>query len=422
MRRVHKEEIWDPSYPAPPPIARRRARIAIPERCAYDGEVLLPLDEDAVRAGIRRLHQFGCTSIAVMYLFSFVNPDHERRTLELIREEFPDVEHVSLSHEVMSAGPEFERVSTTLVNAYVAREIRATPPASSKSSVGAPGYGRRSHDHAGHRRGDAAGLRGQAGGHAARVWSRPAASWPHAVARQVWLASGRSTMAIRGRHGRHVVRHLPRARRPARGEDRSQLALPLLHRHPDGRRAERRCRRWLHRPSAPRRAARRSGVRRLGARARVLQPRRRQGDRHRRRRRARLPAGRGLRGWAHDARRRRIPRRDRARCRGAARRGRGRSGVGHRADRERQHGQRHAARAGVLRRRPARPGRHRLRRQRPAARVRAGHGARRDARPRPEGGAGVLGARSPRGRLRRRRAALLRRARSAKSRSTGCAA
>jgi leucyl/phenylalanyl-tRNA--protein transferase len=59
MRRVHKEAIWDPSYPAPPPIARRRARIPIPERCAHDGEVLLPLDEDAVRAGVRRLHALG---------------------------------------------------------------------------------------------------------------------------------------------------------------------------------------------------------------------------------------------------------------------------------------------------------------------------------------------------------------------------
>ncbi|HEY2814733.1 MAG TPA: hydantoinase/oxoprolinase family protein [Acidimicrobiales bacterium] len=123
MRRVHKEEIWDPSYPAPPPIARRRARIPIPERCAFDGEVLQELDEDAVRAGVQRLRQLGCTSLAVMYLFSFVNPAHERRTLELILEEFPDVEHVSLSHEVMQGGPEFERVSTTLVNAYVAPRI-----------------------------------------------------------------------------------------------------------------------------------------------------------------------------------------------------------------------------------------------------------------------------------------------------------
>ena len=60
MRRVHKEEIWDPSYPAPPPIARRRARIPIPERLDFDGEVVLPLDEDAVRRGVRRLRRSAC--------------------------------------------------------------------------------------------------------------------------------------------------------------------------------------------------------------------------------------------------------------------------------------------------------------------------------------------------------------------------
>jgi N-methylhydantoinase A len=139
MRRVHKEQIWDPSYPAPLPIARRRARIAIPERCAHDGEVLQPLDEAAVRAGVQRLKQLGVRSIAVMYLFSFVNPAHERRTLELIREEYPDVEHVSLSHEVMAAGPEFERTSTTLVNAYVAPRI-AGYTASLVEQLRAAGY------------------------------------------------------------------------------------------------------------------------------------------------------------------------------------------------------------------------------------------------------------------------------------------
>lgn len=125
MRRVHKEAIWDPSYPAPPPIARRRARIPIPERISFAGEVLQPLDEDAVRRGVRRLQKLGVRSIAVMFLFSFVNPEHERRAAEIVREEFPDVDHVSLSHEVMARGPEFERTSTTLVNAYVAPRIAA---------------------------------------------------------------------------------------------------------------------------------------------------------------------------------------------------------------------------------------------------------------------------------------------------------
>ena len=123
LRRCHKEEIWDPNYPGPEPIARRRVRIPIAERMSYEGEVLAPLDEDAVRRGVRRLRQFGVRSIAVMYLFSFVNPAHERRTREIVLEEFPDVEHISLSHEVMPRGPEFERVSTTLVNAYVAPRI-----------------------------------------------------------------------------------------------------------------------------------------------------------------------------------------------------------------------------------------------------------------------------------------------------------
>src|SRR5258706_1150059 len=123
LRRCHKEEIWDPNYPGPIPIARRRARIPIPERMNFEGNVLLELDEDAVRRGVQRLKKLGVRSIAVMYLFSFVNPAHERRPREILLDEFPDVEHISLSHEVMARGPEFERVSTTLVNAYVAPRI-----------------------------------------------------------------------------------------------------------------------------------------------------------------------------------------------------------------------------------------------------------------------------------------------------------
>jgi N-methylhydantoinase A len=140
MRRVHKEQIWDPSYPAPPPIARRRARIAVPQRHAFDGEELLALDEEAVRRGVRRLEQLGCDSIAVMYLFSYVNPDHELRTREIVRAELPDVDHISLSHEVMGKGPEFERVSTTLVNAYVAPRI-ASYVAKLSERLRSAGYG-----------------------------------------------------------------------------------------------------------------------------------------------------------------------------------------------------------------------------------------------------------------------------------------
>src|SRR3954467_7546697 len=83
LRRGYKENIWDPAAPPPFPIARRRARIAVPERVGPDGAVVLALDEDAVRAGVRRLRQLGVASIAICFLYSYLNPDHERRAREI---------------------------------------------------------------------------------------------------------------------------------------------------------------------------------------------------------------------------------------------------------------------------------------------------------------------------------------------------
>lgn len=123
LRRDHKENIWDPAYPPPDPIARRRARIPIPERVDFEGNEILALDEEKVRQGVRRLQKLGVESIAVCFLFSFVDPTHELRAREIILEEFPDVAHISLSHQVLPRAPEFERTSTTLVNAYVAPKI-----------------------------------------------------------------------------------------------------------------------------------------------------------------------------------------------------------------------------------------------------------------------------------------------------------
>jgi N-methylhydantoinase A len=123
MRRCYKEDIWDPALPAPAPIARRRVRLGVPERMTAEGVPDVPLDEDAVRRATDRLRRFGVTSIAVAFLHSYLNPSHELRARELIYEVFPDVAMVSLSHEVLPKPPEFERTSTTLVNAYVGPPI-----------------------------------------------------------------------------------------------------------------------------------------------------------------------------------------------------------------------------------------------------------------------------------------------------------
>ncbi|HWE70786.1 MAG TPA: hydantoinase/oxoprolinase family protein [Acidimicrobiales bacterium] len=123
FRRCFKEDIWDPAAPPPAPIARRRVRLEIAERITAEGEVETPLDEEGVRKATARLRAFGVTSVAVCFLHSYINPDHELRTREIIFDEFPDVDMVSLSHEVLPKPPEFERTSTTLVNAFVGPTI-----------------------------------------------------------------------------------------------------------------------------------------------------------------------------------------------------------------------------------------------------------------------------------------------------------
>jgi N-methylhydantoinase A len=119
IRRGYKEDIWDAALPAPEPIARRRVRIGVPERLDADGNVVVPLDEDTVRKAAARLRAFGVESIAISFLHSFVNPTHELRAREIVLDEYPDVAFVTLSHEVLPRAPEFERTSTTVVNAYV---------------------------------------------------------------------------------------------------------------------------------------------------------------------------------------------------------------------------------------------------------------------------------------------------------------
>jgi N-methylhydantoinase A len=122
LRRGYKEDIWDVRLPPPPAIVPRRRRLTVPERIAADGRVLEPLDEPEARRAIARLGLQAVESVAVCTLFSFVNPVHEQRLGELVAELLPGVD-VSLSHEVMPKAPEFERTSTTVVNAYLAPRV-----------------------------------------------------------------------------------------------------------------------------------------------------------------------------------------------------------------------------------------------------------------------------------------------------------
>jgi N-methylhydantoinase A len=110
--------LFDYFYAKPQPIAPQSLTREIPERSDYLGNILTPLDLEAVRTAARELKSTGIESIAVCYLFSFMNPAHEETTRRLIHEEFPGV-HVSLSSEVLPRIREWARLSTTLLNAYL---------------------------------------------------------------------------------------------------------------------------------------------------------------------------------------------------------------------------------------------------------------------------------------------------------------
>ena len=104
------------------PVVRRRHRLTVAERIVSDGSVLVPLDEDEARQRVRQLKDAGVDAVAVCFLFSFLNPVHERRVAEIVREEFPEA-FLSVSSEVVPQYREYERFSTVGLNAYVGPKV-----------------------------------------------------------------------------------------------------------------------------------------------------------------------------------------------------------------------------------------------------------------------------------------------------------
>ncbi|MEZ5076085.1 MAG: hydantoinase/oxoprolinase family protein [Solirubrobacterales bacterium] len=104
------------------PLVRRRDRLTVAGRIRADGEVEVPLDEKGARAAIRTLKDAKVDAVAVCFLHAYANPAHERRVGELLAEEFPAA-FVSLSSEVAPQYREYERFSTTALNAYIGPKV-----------------------------------------------------------------------------------------------------------------------------------------------------------------------------------------------------------------------------------------------------------------------------------------------------------
>lgn len=102
----------------PVPIVPQELVRGVVERVDYKGEVIVPLDEEQARFAIRRLVEAGVESIAVCLLWSFRNPAHEQRLVQLIEQEAPGM-FVTLSSQLVPIIGEYERTSTTSINAYL---------------------------------------------------------------------------------------------------------------------------------------------------------------------------------------------------------------------------------------------------------------------------------------------------------------
>ncbi len=100
------------------PIIPRDLRLEVGERMDASGNVVTPLDEEAVASAVIKLRDMGCESIVIHFLHAYSNPDHELRAKEIIRENWPN-DYITMGHSLLSESREFERGVTAAVNASV---------------------------------------------------------------------------------------------------------------------------------------------------------------------------------------------------------------------------------------------------------------------------------------------------------------
>jgi N-methylhydantoinase A len=124
IRRLRMPALYDIHFRKPPALVSRRLRFEVPERIDAEGRIERPLDEAAAQAAIEAVLAAEVEAVAVCLINAYANGAHERRLMELIRERDPDIP-VSLSSVILPEIREYERTSTTVVNAYVLPPVKA---------------------------------------------------------------------------------------------------------------------------------------------------------------------------------------------------------------------------------------------------------------------------------------------------------
>ncbi|AYY15518.1 hydantoinase/oxoprolinase family protein [Actinobacteria bacterium YIM 96077] len=123
LGRTDRRVMYDITYRKPPALLNREDTFEVGERCYFDGSVAVPFDESDARSVARRIAERGYQAVAVAFLHSYANPEHERRMAAILDEEAPGVE-VTLSHQLSREYREYERTSTAVLDAYIKPTMR----------------------------------------------------------------------------------------------------------------------------------------------------------------------------------------------------------------------------------------------------------------------------------------------------------
>jgi N-methylhydantoinase A len=121
--RIRMPDMFDLTWDKPKPLVPRRHRLEVTERIAADGSIITPISENDLIAAGTKLQDDGIEAIAICFLNSYRNPVHELEAERLIQQRFPDM-LVTTSCSVLPEMKEYERTSTTVVNAYLLVAMR----------------------------------------------------------------------------------------------------------------------------------------------------------------------------------------------------------------------------------------------------------------------------------------------------------
>jgi N-methylhydantoinase A len=116
--RQTRAHLYDQYARKPEPLVPREFIYEIDERLAPDGSVTHGLDEETVRSAVSAMLAAGIETVAISFLHSYANPDHEQRVAAIVRDMAPEI-RISISSDVLAEPGEFERTSTTVMNAYL---------------------------------------------------------------------------------------------------------------------------------------------------------------------------------------------------------------------------------------------------------------------------------------------------------------